>query len=551
MEVSHQTIILATLIVAVFAGTTSSSPLPDEKGMVHPGNVASLSTNPPEPVLNPGPAASHFNTIHWREGQTGSFDFEATIQLASSTNDLSYAEVTRLTGVWQYVVVDCTSNHVRLFASISEPHYQKGDSRIGPMEELLKSAPALMTLSTDGSLLDLCLPKAIPQDDRNVLGMAYGWQFIVRDLGDYTASEGILTRPKGIYQSTYHRGASNQIHWSRSIPASAPSDSGTYQKVTGSDFTAVLGDSWLGTLEGTEDADVYLKEHLIVVSHSTLKLADRTGPGVSSQLKELAADKAGWSRFTASPELDLAGESVTKRLRREALADRWGNVPYSNLLKELSAVSEGPLEQIGQPLHNFGEWITVHGETGPQSILDSLRRQDTAPSLAGYLVLVLAKAKTATARRSLLEVIRNASVYSPEVQVQAMSSAAGWPDRDPELFEALRGNWDREVDASGFNIADVSLLTYASLTKSHPDARSALIEKISPWLRTDADEQKSLRALRALENGSLADAELAERARRLSETGSEGVKHEAQRYLASIGQPTKADADGPSVPLMK
>jgi hypothetical protein len=60
---------------------------------------------------------------------------------------------------------------------------------LGALKNFSILPPALLTLTPAGNLLALAFPRNIPAADRNILRLAYGWEFVARNAPSYQENE--------------------------------------------------------------------------------------------------------------------------------------------------------------------------------------------------------------------------------------------------------------------------------------------------------------------------------------------------------------------------
>src|SRR6185503_8477416 len=152
--------------------------------------------------------------------------------------------------------------------------------------------PAILTLSPAGNLLQVALPPQIATDDRNLLRLAYGWEFVARNAASYQEEELAAEGPGTIFRASYARSDDVHIRKTRLVqPASGSHAGDGAQNVVASEFTGTVGNLWLREMSGWEDTVMYLNQDIFAATRISVSFRQETNaPALPPALATLLSD---------------------------------------------------------------------------------------------------------------------------------------------------------------------------------------------------------------------------------------------------------------------
>jgi hypothetical protein len=487
-----------------------------------------------------------FATYQWQPGEQACWKFDLTLRLSKEPEKIAEAGALMLGGKLQMVILSTDSNRVTAAASLANPYYVSEGARVPLVEGLLRSTPAVLTLTPAGNLVSVEFPRNIPEEDRNILRMAYGWEFVVRNAPAYQEDERIPTGASVPFRAAYRRPDANHIYKRRFAANASTNSEAASQKLVTSEFSGSVGRLWVQEMTGWEDAMIYVDGSPFAMSRIAISFKPETNaPALPPILTELVSNTSSRSAFssTADPAVKLT-ESVAQASHHEALVNRWSNVPFDEVQQSVQMVADGTMQEIAKPLQDLKDWLEVHPQDGPASVLQSLQTIETNNwNMSGLLVHGLAQADTATARQALMSVLQKSDSYLPTVAIQAAAAVGDLGAKaDANVKQTLAQLMDSRISDDSYQLSETALFAYARLAKDDTASQGVLVQKISPWLEKDSSPEDTVKAISALANAAVNQPEVIARVNSLANSGDESVREAAKEYLESL---TNANAPEP------
>ena len=263
-------------------------------------STASSSTHPPSPrtsalVDSTVPKSSFPATgFIWRAGDSSSFDFQtrlsfeedtssfgpqAPITVGDSSEDAISAtktpdEVIEIRCSYHLGVLSVTDEIVTLAVVVSDASVLRAGERSLNFESLVNSTAAVITMTTDGAVRRIAFPEGIPTEDRQFLGMIFGWDFQSRSGETSWESVEAIDAKSAAVLASYSTHPDGSVSQARSFLGVSDDKQPV---LTVSHFEGKPGRCWLDYLRGQERSIVMCDGKPKVASVVHLSL-DRVAP---------------------------------------------------------------------------------------------------------------------------------------------------------------------------------------------------------------------------------------------------------------------------------
>lgn len=481
----------------------------------------------------------------WQVGESAAWTVTTSLRIGASPDAMTESSTTAVGGRLHFKVLEVTPREVLVAAAVTEGSYLRNGRAYPAFANLLERTPALIRFDPSGHILSIAFPNSIPSEDRQALRLMYGWEFVARNEAHYEVEEVAAGGEPAVFRARYERQGASRIVKQRRLTASAATQEAAVQTLTASRFEGEVGSCWVSSMEGAEDSTLYLNGTLLASTRVEVSMRRMDSDTLPESLVALAGNPALRRSFTerADPVADREIESVTQAMRREALAERWGRVPYAEVADAVAAVADGPMTGIVEPLQNLQEWLSVHGAAGAAQVLEALKglKAGESADMSGLLIHALVGADTVETRRALSSMAAGVEAYPETVAIQAVVALGDLGDKaGDDALKSLRELMPSTVRDDAHSMADAALFAYARLARGKVEASAALIEYVSPWLAADAAPDDQVKALAALANAEIADAEVVQRAAEMANGENADVRLAAAEFLQNRpgGDPT-------------
>lgn len=491
------------------------------------------------------PDPDGYSIYTWRVGDSAAWTVATSLRIGASPDAMTESSATTVVGRLHFTVLEATSREVLVAAVVTEGSYLRNGRAYPAFAGLLERTPALIRFDPSGHILSIAFPNSIPSEDRQALRLVYGWELVVQNRAHYEVEEAAAGGETAVFRARYDRLGTSRIVKQRRLTATAAVQDAAVQTLTASRFEGEVGSCWVASLEGAEDSNLYLNGTLLASTRVEVSLRRVNDGKLPESLAALAANPALRRSFSerADPVADRELESVTQAMRREALAERWGRVPYEEVAEALAAVATGPMTGIVEPLQHLQEWLAVHGAAGAAQVLEALKglRSGGSADLSGLLVHALAGTDTVETRRALSSIAAGVDAYPETVAIQAVVALGELGDKAGE--EVLKSLWEltkSKARDEAHAMSDAALFAYARLARGNAEASAALVAEVSPWLVADAAPEDQVKALAALANAEIGDSAVVQRAAQLVNDENADVRLAAAEFLQNRpgGDPT-------------
>lgn len=472
--------------------------------------------------------------LKWRPGEGATYQLQVSVRLSDSPDKLGQGSETQVGGKLRLVVLEANAQWIKLGAALRDSYFVAGGERVALMENLFNTTGAILTLSPEGDLTGLAFQRDLATEDRDSLRLAYGGlQFTVRNLPVYQVEESLPGLSAKPFHAAYQRLDTIHIRRHRSLPSDPDALPGSVHGIINSDFSATVGSSfYLSELMGFEDS-VMVFNGQTLVSRIAISLKQIDDIDMPSLLSGMVANPAFRLTFTDSPSA-TPGKSASQTMREEALASKWKNAPFSQVLDPVETASTGSMQNAIKPLHDYEEWLRVHSDDGPSMVLDTLQTMQTNHAMSGLLIHGLAQAGTPSARDALTSILSQSDTYPPTVAIQTAVSAGGASAPDDSLRAALVPLMDSKVEDEAYRLSDSALFAFARLAKDDQPSLEVLRRRLEPWMEPGAPQDDTLKALGALGNAAFDDSRFIARASELAKSPDADTRLAATEYLATL-----------------
>jgi hypothetical protein len=324
---------------------------------------------PPEasPATDSTNQSLTFIGYQWRPGERACWDLGVSVRFTQQPEKIAESPQTFVGGKLHLVVLNADSNRVSLAGNLAQASYSLEGRRIARVEQFLESTPVILNLSPAGNLLSLDCSPNIAAEDRQLLRLLYGWEFVARNAAHYQEEEIASADGALHFRSNYRRAGGDQIQKSRSPAPGQSEQSGQSLKVLASSFSATVGHVWVSEMFGWEDTLMYMDGSLFAMGRLAVSLKPITNvPPLPVVLNGLVANPVSLSALTSTPNRSATSvESVSRAVQREATTERWRNVAYEGVSLPLQMVADRSMNEIMQPLRDLQDWLVAHPEDGP------------------------------------------------------------------------------------------------------------------------------------------------------------------------------------------
>ena len=514
---------------------------------IEPEFVGIVTNTPLAVSSRPQPGYAMYR---WEQGARGCWNVAVSLRMAGSVEELAGGAEIRVGGKLHSVVLETSTTAVTLAVHLTEAWYSSGGERVSRVEDLLNSTPVVLSVTPSGKFLGISFPRSVAQDDRNLLKLAVGWEWVARDASSYDEAEYPVGESGTHLRAAYRRLSGGQITKRRYPPSeNSVTDTGATQSIVASEFNATVGKLWVKELRGWEDSVVFLNSNVLAATRIVISLNEIDESSLPTALDVLLSDAQARQQFTIAAGPAANRQSVSKSFKREALMERWANVPFEEAITPLLDSAGGQARDAVKPLRAFREWLTVHEGDGPElamQLLQSLSPEDV--EISGLLLHGLAGAESERAQSVLTAILKNPDAFSPDTVLQATVAAGNGTILDPEIKRALLGLVQPQASQESSQLNDAALYAFSRLAKSDPEAQTLLVKAVTPWLDDrSATSASRIRALNALANAAVYDPTVADRANALAKSADADVRFAAGNYLATL--PTGSSAEALSMHL--
>ena len=493
-------------------------------------HLPTISAPADSPTVQVPDPATEFPALSWVEGDRATWKIATTIRfLESSAADATTGE-TKLTAHMHAVVLDASLAEVTLAVALTVPEYSQEQSRVPAIEQLLGDTPAILSLKPDGTMKSVRFPVSIPDEDRQVLMLAYGWEFVVRPTETYETIESFAGDENASFQAAYRREPDGVLVKTRTT---APSnlDASSRQEMTSSRFTGKLGHLWLASLAGSEQTRVFIGDSMLVAPTVSVSLNEVESEPLPKSLQRLSS-AASEQRILILNDVEPR-KSVTAELKADSLRKKWAAIPLSQAIAPLRKVAGKPMAEVVGPMHDLRDWLSVHPEL-LDSVLTTTRGIDDA-EISAMIIQAMTTGESDTANAALTSVMRDAAKYTAATVIQAAASAGQLGAKASEsLITALGERYSESLENGHFELADASVLSLARIARNNPVVRESIDKTFVPDLAPGVDPEDSAMALMILENAQIARPEIISRASEFVKAGAQEAQTAAISYLSSL-----------------
>lgn len=466
-------ITVAALIWTLFPATESPS---CEQSTIPP-RLQTVASKPTE-IL---PRQSYT----WRVGDTASFSIKTGVCFGPDQTDNNSG--IKIIAKMHLRVESAAEDTVVLAAKISEAIVEQEQALQPLMADVLLQNTGRIELGTDGSLKSILFPPDCPTEDRDLLRMCLGWEFVIKPSGSWQTRE-TIPNANNYFMTSYKRKLS-EIHKERSFILEEKSIS--QQRVLSSKFVGQPGDLWLESLEGEETSQLIFEEQPMLRSTVWVKL---------QQLASEAIVHWEMGPHTNTPS-KLTREPHSKILERLQLAENYRHVALNTLSDQVRSLSGKSTAEKLPAMKVVTDWLKVHGIDGVKQLLEELKQhpdQDTS----GMLLHALAEAGLEGGMGLILE---NFQVLTPEALLQAIVAAGSGNAEDMRLVNALRTLTFAEIspspDGDDYRPNDAAWYALGRLASESPTLNAQLESALLPQLQNpETDAAMRVVALRTLAN---------------------------------------------------
>lgn len=377
------------------------------------------------------------------------------------------------------------------------------DGRPEPViAQMAERTPCLLRLRPDGKILETRFAPDVPEEDREVLRLACGWEFCMRAEPAWSTEERGAGQEGG-FRADYQSRSDGTIFKSRAFVPMAGAASG--QRVLSSAFIGRPGNLWLDSLEGSESTELLVNGKPMAWSSVSVRFQRQdpqgdppSAPVWSFPLSAETLDK----EFTATPGTAVR-ESVNAHLELRILTARYGSMPVAEIIGLAAGAGDFSMQEKLPVLDAARDWLRVHGAEGAAKIQEALRA-GTSQDTSGLLVHALGSAGHQEALAGLLE---SPELLSPAALLQTVVEAGATKSPEGRLIEALSRLTDLEVVAGqeeDLRINDATWYSLGSLAENSPALRQKLEHTLGRALPETASVMREV-ALRTLANARAAD----------------------------------------------
>ena len=483
----------ATVTLAAIAGFWPRGKNEAPKKSSLPRAAASVtSTSPPD---------GHRGAYNWVVGTTGTWSFQSGMALSPLGSEPGGG--LEMGGLLHLRVLSAGPERVEAAAILTAVQTRREGQREAIIDRMLENTPCLVCLHPDGRVLETRFAGEVPETDRQLVRLACGWEFVLRDKARWTVQEIPREEKGGTFSSVYRRLETGGVEKTRTFSDVADATGG--QRVLHSRFIGQPGSLWLDSLEGRESTELLIKgqpmaQSLVTILMNRLETTAPLPPLLASAFP--ASPEARAEAFTAAPGRQPR-ESVNDTLYRRTLAARWGAVSVADILAGVTAVGGKSMQDKLTALHAAQEWLTVHG---PKDVIAALRG-GLAQEDSGLLIHALGGADHRG--DALAELLESPDQLTPAALMQAIVESGAATSPDQRLLKALADLTSMEVITGAeedYRPNDAAWYSLGRLAEHLPELKT----KLESTLRAElgGDPAFTEVALRTLANARTAEPEL-------------------------------------------
>lgn len=488
---------------------------------------ASSTTATPEPALRT-------KAFQWQQGAEANYDLETAMALEPAEGGEPETEAGLVVrGLYHVHVLSTSARAVVLAVAMSGAEVTRNGERSVVLEDLFQRTPALLHLERDGTITDVRFPRTVPNSDRDLLKLVYGWEFVCRanDSSWETLEDGGSSRCR----ATYRVQADRSVLKTRSFEKDGTD---TTQVVKASHFEALPGACWVEYLRGEERCDCYLAERAIGESRVRIALTRRTTPtAIPDHLRELV--KTGGDQLTAQADPSVDDRlSAASRMRAEELRTKYANVPFKAMFDRLRLTAGRPnLAEAVPILAGLREMMEVRPDVVGK--IAATLQGEMSPQLSALLTHALESANDEAAQAALAHILSHPDAYPSTALAQAVVAAGGLEGRikNQGVIEGLKELLSYSgPDQSEYSVNDSALYALARLARSNSELHRPLLEMLEPRLAPGNDPEDVRTALLALGSAQLKSPETLQAAATLAGDPQDArTRSGALGYLGSLG----------------
>lgn len=491
----------------------------------HPAVTRPIEQPEPAPAQPASTPVAAFKPYRWVVGDHAAWTLQTSLRLAGA-EDPQAGQVTSVSGTLEMEVLAATPTEVRLLAMLHHPECQSGGVAMPTLAALCERTACQIILDPQGRLRNLAFSGAVAEEDRRFLKLVFGWpgSMVAESHSQYVEQK---EEGEGLSATYTRRG--DTIVKSRFNAAVNPGP--TYQAILSSRFTGRLGHLWLSELEGSEDAEMVMNQQPFIRGTVWIKLHETEPAAPSVAMAQWQGQLGG---LTLQP--DAGAHSVGADLRREALAERWGTVPLTEMAAAFK-LGAGMEENLGA-LKHLREWVVVHGSDGVNELLAAIANQDMDAELAGLMTHALATSEGDIAREGHVVILQNPASFPESVVNQALVSAGQQEEPSPALVASVSTLLKTQDDPQC-----VALLAAAALARQDQTMAKTLVSHVLPDLAEGTPAERVERSLIALRQAEVRDPAVVAAAERWESSTDPEVRVAVVRYLYRVSDNPTQIAD--------
>ena len=486
--------------------------------------------------------------FEWKLDAHQSYEYQAKASLHiedSRWKVQSNAIETDLRARYHLRVLAIDPGVVWLGAQMTNVGYMQGDRSARVLGSLLEQTPCILKLTPEGRLLDIIVPDAVRDKDRNLLVGVNQLQFELPMQSQQPAEAWVEQESSsaGTVEANYAWQDSGVIKKLKS-DFIKPGDNPQVQlHLTEASAEGVLGRFWLEQYSSLEKQTAAFQGAPFSTSSATVSLKATAGADMPAELKAFSLGDSIQVMIKQVQDYRPAslGREGSAWLRQEQgeKDDAMANVPFAEVLNDLLRTADQATRHAEQlpAIERMRDWLQAHPDQAFR-VAEKLKDNSLSDIATGLLVHTLELAGSHQEAQDALATILNGKEYSDQVLAQTIVASSGVGELKSDSLKAiLRTTAFDPPSVSNLALNDAAVLALGVLAKDNPglanDLGQHLYSNLTP--AENLDPTDTVIALHALANGHISNPDsIAQACELLKVAPSDRVRAAAVDYLGRV-----------------